>query len=250
MTLVSAALALAGLSAIFAALGLGGAIVYGPVLATWYPLPTVAIPLALFLNVLTSGRALAAYGPRGWVDWRGLWPLAAVTALAALAGSRGTHLLPPAVVATGLGTLLLAVAAFTLWRACHPPAGGGLARAPAERRRLVSGTIGLGVGVLSGLFGIGGGVFIGPLLVALGYEARRVAGATAFVSCAVSTAGFAGHVPMLAAPWPLMAATTGAVLAGSTAGTLWLRRTRRPHWVPFGYALLLAGLSVTLLVGP
>lgn len=247
MTLLLTSAGLAVIAALFAALGLGGAVVYVPLLATLgHPLATVAIPLGLLLNTLTSGRALAACLPHGWVDWRGLWPLAATTAASALAGAQLTDLIPPGELEAGLGLLLLAVAGWTLWRG-EGHGAASLARAPAARRRWLSGGIGVGTGLLSGLFGIGGGVLIGPLLLALGYSSRRAAGSTALMSCTTSAAAFLGHLPRFQAPWTLTAAAVGAVLAGSTAGALWLRRTRRSHWVPLGYAALVAALGLRML---
>ncbi len=247
MSLLLTGAGLAAIAAVFAALGLGGAVVYVPLLATLgYPLATVAIPLGLLLNTLTSGRALVAFLPTGWVDWRGLWPLAVTTAGSAWVGAQLTGLLPPGKLEDGLGVLLLGLAAWTLVRTGSPRLVR-LADASAVQRRWVSGVIGVGAGLVSGLFGFGGGVLIGPLLVALGYPPQRAAGSTALMSCVTSAAAFLGHLPRFQAPWDLSLLAVAAVLAGSTAGALWLRRTRRPHWVPLGYAGLVALLGIRLL---
>ncbi len=62
--------------------------------------------------------------------------------------------------------------------------------------------IGLGVGVgggagfLGGLLGVGGGIFIVPVLAWMGVEAKIAAGTTALVVVFSSFSGFLGHITM------------------------------------------------------
>ena len=72
MMYVLAAAVIAAASFLFAMLGLGGGMVYVPILH-WmgFDLKTVAIPLGLLLNGLNTFLALTVYARKGLVDWRG-----------------------------------------------------------------------------------------------------------------------------------------------------------------------------------
>jgi uncharacterized membrane protein YfcA len=79
---------------------------------------------------------------------------------------------------------------------------------------------GAGIGLLSGLTGTGGGIFLSPLLLFLGWcETRRASGVAAVFILCNSLAGLAGSlatVRSLPADLPLFA---GAVMLGALVGT-------------------------------
>lgn len=82
-------------SFLFAMLGLGGGMVYVPVL-TWagFPVKEVAIPLGLLLNGLNTGLALIPFARNRLVDWKGGLAMAAAAFLLAPVGARATQYVP------------------------------------------------------------------------------------------------------------------------------------------------------------
>ncbi|WP_122087975.1 sulfite exporter TauE/SafE family protein [Halalkalicoccus subterraneus] len=95
--------------------------------------------------------------------------LSATSVLGALAGSRLNFLLPEAVFGYLLSAFVATVGVVIVYRervGLKP--SNRIDAVPAQQRRIMIGTIGLGVGVLGGLLGVGGPVVAVPVLVMLG----------------------------------------------------------------------------------
>ena len=112
--------------------------------------------------------------------------------------------------------------------------------------RLVA--IGLAAGVLSGLFGVGGGVIMVPLLVLWLGHTQRVAAATSLAAigivalAGVAAYGVAGKVHLLEG---LLVGGTAAV--GAAAGATLQQRIGN-RTLTLAFAALLAVVAVRLLV--
>lgn len=116
---------------------------------------------------------------------------------------------------------------------------------PGWRRALSLLAVGLTAGFLSGLFGIGGGIVIVPLLVVLGYDIKKASaislGAVLIISLAgvVSYASF-GEVDWLLAALLAVGSVTGAQLGSRILGRLPARTVQ----LFFSVFLLLVALSL------
>ena len=88
MNIAIAAGAMLVISSVFIVLGLGGGILFVPILH-WagFDLQAVAIPLGLLLNGTNTLLALIPYGRERLVDWKGGWPMALAAALTAPLGA-------------------------------------------------------------------------------------------------------------------------------------------------------------------
>ena len=127
------------------------------------------------------------FASSGLVPWRLLLPLAAGSIPAAFLG--GAVSLPTHAHRILLGVVLL-FAAFRLWWKTGP---GVKLRPRPGAAALVA--IGAGLGLLSGLTGVGGGIFLSPLLILLRWEeVRRTAGASVAFILVNSLAGLLGHL--------------------------------------------------------
>ena len=93
----------------------------------------------------------------------------------------------------------------------------------ASPGRALSTGIGLGVGAgyLGGLLGVGGGNFIVPALVWLGFDPKKAAATTAFIVIFSSLSGFFGHAAVGAVNWELLAFAAIGSVAGAILGS-WL----------------------------
>ena len=114
------------------------------------------------------------------------------------------------------------------------------------RRTLALAVIGTGAGLFSGLFGVGGGIVVVPLLVLwLGYGEREATGTSlaAIVVIAGVSAGTQGlHGNVRVAEGLLVGIpAVGGVVAGT-----WLQQRVRPRIVRLLFAVLLAGSAVEL----
>jgi uncharacterized membrane protein YfcA len=218
------------------ALGLtggGGAIFAVPLLVYGLNVPARE---AVGVSLLTVGStALVGFLQRAW---RGLveFPTGLLFAIAGMCGAPlGTWLgnqIPDALL-LGLFAVLMFVIAVRMWRNSSRAtatsadrdddnAGPTCRRDPAGQLRLTSqcalllGVVGFGVGVLSGMFGVGGGFIIVPALVMFsGMGMQRAIGTSLLVITLIGISGVASH---LLAGRALDLATAGWFTIASIAG--------------------------------
>ena len=199
---------------LYASVGHGGASAYIAAMAIAGVAPAEMRPIALQLNVLVSAIATVKFYRAGHFRWHLFWPFAVVSIPAAYLG--GAITLPGTAYKVLVGLVLL-YAAWQLWWS---------ARAGEELRPVrnvpiaLSMAIGAGLGVLSGLTGVGGGIFLSPLLLLLGWAGTKQTSAVAapFILVNSLSALSAGFVKNATLPpdfaWVLMP----AVLVGGWAG--------------------------------
>ena len=156
-TIVIALLFFAG-AALYSSVGHGGASSYLAVMGLFGLAPSVMKPTALTLNILVALVATVNFYRAGLFSWHLFWPFAVVSIPAAFIG--GSILLPGRVYLMIVGIVLI-VAAFWMFRSALRPIVVAIRPLP------LAGAIasGLGIGFLSGLTGVGGGIFLSPLLL-------------------------------------------------------------------------------------
>jgi uncharacterized protein len=108
--------------------------------------------------------------------------------------------------------------------------------------------IGLLAGLFSALFGVGGGIIVVPLLILLARYSERPAMGTSLAAIALIALVGAITYALHGEVKPGAAAIVGLPGAvGAVAGT-WLQQRLVPRTLSLGFAALLAGLGVWLLV--
>lgn len=172
---------------LFSILGLGGAIVYTP-LFFWLGLPLLAaIPTALLLNFVTTASASITYLKHGFVEKSFAFPMIFTSIFGAVAGSYLAH-----TVDVKLIILMLSAVIFI--------AGIRLLLFNSIGVKIKDKKIPLGtgaaflIGVVSALVGIGGGTFMVPLLMVLGFETKNATATSAFIVTFISLSGFLGYL--------------------------------------------------------
>lgn len=235
------AIALACVALLYAAVGHGGASGYLAVMALAGVEPATMKPVALVLNLTVSGVGTILFFRAGHFAWRLFWPFAVVSVPFAFLGG-ALHLSP------GAFRLLVAAAlAFAALRLVLPvkPEGPAVTR-PAWWAVFVSGSL---IGLVSGLIGVGGGIFLTPLLLLCGWarpkEAAAVSAPFIFVNSAAGLLGNLGSLALLPAalPWWLLAA-----LAGGIVGARWGSRVALPAQLRPTLAAVLSVAVLKLLV--
>lgn len=199
---------------VYASVGHGGASAYIAAMALAGIAPAEMRPIALTLNILVSSLATYKFWRAGYFRWRLFWPFAAVSIPFAYLG--GAITLPGQAYKVVVG-LVLVYAGWQLWRSYRAGEEMREVRAPAMPLAMA---IGAAMGLLSGLTGVGGGIFLSPLLLMLGWAGTKQTSAVAapFIlvnSIAGLAAGFAaGTAQLPQATWLLAA----AVLTGGWLG--------------------------------
>jgi uncharacterized membrane protein YfcA len=154
---------------LYSSVGHAGASGYIAVMTLLGLAPAEIKPIALALNILVATIGTWQFWRAGHFSWSLFWPFALLSVPFAFLG--GYLNLPTHVFKVVVGIVLLVSAAQFLLR---PPAEGET-RAPA--RPLAMG-VGAGLGLLSGLTGTGGGIFLTPLLIFLRWAKTKAASAT------------------------------------------------------------------------
>jgi uncharacterized protein len=227
-------------AALYSSVGHGGASAYIAAMALLSVAPETMKPTALALNLLVAGFGAWRYWRRGLTNWKLVLSFALSATPAAFFG--GAIHLPGIAYKLLVGLLLWAAAARLLWQ---PKL---LAERPVKAPpRWVSLPAGAVLGLLAGLTGTGGGIFLSPLIILNAWEEpRRTSGVVAafiFLNSLAGLAGNAASVGFLPRELPLFLA---AVAAGALVGT-WLGVERLPRpWLlrTLGLVLLVAGAKL------
>ena len=157
----------------YASVGHGGASAYIAAMALAGVAPQEMRPIALLLNVVVSSLASYKFYRAGHFRWRLFWPFAVVSIPLAYVG--GAITLPGQAYKVLVGVVLL-YAAWQLWRSGR---AGEEMRALREPPLPAAMAIGAAMGLLAGLTGVGGGIFLSPLLLMLGWAGTKQTSAVA-----------------------------------------------------------------------
>lgn len=199
---------------LYASVGHGGASAYLAALALAGVAPAEMRPIALALNILVSAIGTYKFWRAGHFRWRLFWPFAVVSVPLAYVG--GAIQLPGHVYDIVVGVVLV-YAAWQLWLSGRL---GAEMRAVREPPLPAAMSIGAGLGLLSGLTGVGGGIFLSPVLLLLGWATTKQtsAVAAAFI-LANSISGISAIASARSASLPPYVAVLGiAVIAGGWLG--------------------------------
>jgi uncharacterized membrane protein YfcA len=196
-------------------------------------------PTALVLNIIVATLASVRFMKAGLFRWRLLWPFLVTAVPMAWVG--GTIHLPTDIYRPLVGLVLWFSAARLLW-----PRELKVQREQTDPPLLFALPLGACIGLLAGLTGTGGGIFLSPLLLFLAWApTRQVSGVAAVFVLANSLAGLGGQVATLSqlpAELPLYA---GAVLVGGVIGTtLGIRIEPKLILKLLGVVLLIAGAKL------
>jgi uncharacterized membrane protein YfcA len=201
-------------AAAYAAVGLGGGTGYLAVM-TLFGVDTETMPsTALALNIVVTGAALLRFGIAGRLRVGLLAPFLMTAIPAAFVG--GLIEAPRRVFLFVLAIGLTAAAAAMLRTASSPDEPV----APSTTRLwMVAIPSGIAIGLASGFLGIGGGIFLGPLILLLGWAGpREVAAINSATVLILSIAGLAAHGLRGAIDLQIAVPLGVAVLIGGLAG--------------------------------
>jgi uncharacterized protein len=205
---------------LYSSVGHGGASGYLAAMALFGLPQGVMRPTALVLNVLVSGMGSWRYMRAGFFKWSSFWPYAAASIPLAFIG--GTISVPSHVYRILIGIVLIWSAVMLVVRSRSEE------REPRPQPALwVRLSIGGAIGLLSGLTGVGGGIFLSPILLLNRWErTKTISGISSAFIFVNSIAGLLGQLSTLASLPRALPVWAGAALVGgwigATLGSRWL----------------------------
>jgi uncharacterized membrane protein YfcA len=233
-------LGLAVVALLYSSVGHAGGSGYIAVMSLAGMAPAEIRPTALALNVLVASIATLQFRRAGHFSWSLFWPFALLAVPMAFVG--GAFELPTRAFRIVVGLVLLVSAANLLRR----PRSDAATERPSRPTALAAGA---GIGLFAGLTGIGGGIFLMPLLLlrrwAHAHTAAAVSAVFILMNSLAGLAGIAsstGTFPRVALPLAV------AVVAGGVLGS-WLGSRRLPAVVirrVLAGVLVVAGANLLL----
>ena len=218
----------------YSSVGHGGASGYLAVMAFLTVSPAVTRPTALILNVFVASIAAFQFYRRGYFDWQVFLPFAATSIPFAFVG--GMINLPADVYKKILGAVLLFAAFRLAWKFT-------IEKEIVAPKIWIALLVGAFVGLVSGLIGVGGGIFLTPILLLMNWtEARTAAGISAIFILVNSISGLLGNYAQVAQlPSNVFFWIIAAIIGGIIGSTLGSSR--------FDSIIMRRVLAVVLLIG-
>lgn len=231
-------------------MGGGGSIVTVPLLMYVGGMEArAAIGVSLLVIGVGSMAALVPHAIGGHVRWRVGAIFGGAGMVGAFLGGRVARFIPEALLIGAFGVMMV-FTAVALFR-CRTCDGGESPQnkgpAAGKGRLLLQG---LGVGLLTGLVGVGGGFLIVPILILFSRLPTRAAVGTSLMVISLnSLAGFTGHAAAFNSDlglviWLVGACATGSVIGSVFADAIPQRILRR------GFAAMVMTIAVVGFLGP
>ena len=229
---------------LYSSVGHGGASAYLAAMAIFGLAPDVMKPTALALNILVASIATVQFFKAGKFSWHIFWPFAITSIPFAFIG--GGISLPASIYKQVVGLVLL-FAAYRLFRS----QGSKIDTDTASRQLSVPVAIlsGAGIGLLSGAVGVGGGIFLSPLLLIMGWaQAKQTAGVSAAFILVNSLAGILGNITsMKFLPEHIYTLALAALLGGIIGSYMGSRKLTSPAlYCLLAIVLVIAGFKFML----
>jgi uncharacterized membrane protein YfcA len=219
---------------LYSAVGHGGASGYLALMSIWHLAPEHMKPVALILNLVVSGIAFIQFYRQGHFLWRLFLPIAALSIPMAYLG--GFTPLKDDVYQLGLGVfLVISVVLLNVnlrggISLKNDDEQGVLANETLHSSRgfvWIAAILGGGIGYVSGLLGIGGGILLSPVLLLLGWTQQKqtaaMGAAFIFVNSMSGLVGFVQQHPLWdSAAEKMSGVADQAITGGSVLGIYWL----------------------------
>lgn len=209
---------------LYSSVGHAGASGYIAAMALLGMAPEQIRPTALALNLLVGGIGLLRFWRNGHVRWRNVLPFVLASAPAAFFAAQVK--LPRDSYSMLLGLVLLVAAIGVFRHAASAEKDDALAQ--GRRVPWLPGlVVGGGIGILSGLTGTGGAIFLTPLLLFAHWMPTREASGTSvafvWINSLTALAGLlhsTGTLPSALPAW--LAAVAVGALIGTQLGLKWV----------------------------
>jgi len=195
----------------YSSVGHGGASGYLAVMAFLSVAPEVTRPTALVLNLFVASIGAYQFYRAGYFSWRIFLPFAITSIPFAFIG--GMITLPTNVYKLLLGIVLILAALRLAWKFVPDTE----IKQPPIWICLIIGAL---IGLLSGLVGVGGGIFLTPVLLLMNWsETKTAAGVSALFILVNSISGLRGNLAQIEKLPPTVWFWIGAAVVGGLVGS-------------------------------
>lgn len=206
------------ISGVFSMFGKGGGSLYTPVLVMLGMAVQPAISTALFLNLVTALTATIVFQRNKLVDYRFCLVFLPGTIAGSFLGAVLSSMAPKNILLGIFSAFLYVVGLIMVFSSKEKP--GQQVKKMTARMIILVTVFSFGVGVLSSLIGVGGGLIIFPFLVLyMKYGAQMAAGANSLIVTVSSFVGTIGHFALGHLDMRFLAAMTVACIIGSAVGS-------------------------------
>jgi uncharacterized protein len=196
---------------LYSSVGHAGASGYIAVMTLFSFVPKDVRPTALILNIFVACLSSWQFWRAGFFQWSLFWPFAALSMPFAYLG--GYMNLPVHVFKILVGIVLLS-SALRFFLRPKPD------EETAPPSRAIALPVGAGIGLLSGITGTGGGIFLTPLMIFMRWGKTKAASAASALFILVnSTAGLLGNITSMQRIPPLALPLLISVIIGGAAGS-------------------------------
>lgn len=223
---------------LYSSVGHAGASGYIAVMSLAGLAPATIKPVALTLNIVVALIGTIQFWRAGHFSWRLFWPFALLSIPLAFVG--GYANLPTHAFKVLIGIVLLFSAIYFFIRAPQSDA----AKEPA---RAIAIPVGGALGLLSGLTGTGGGIFLTPLMLFMHWATtKRTAAVSVLFILVNSISGLAGNISSTRAFPAFALVLVMAVIIGGGAGSYLGSRRFEPVVIKrlLAIVLLIAGCKL------
>ncbi|MEX2116713.1 MAG: sulfite exporter TauE/SafE family protein [Bacteroidota bacterium] len=231
-------------AALYSSVGHGGASGYLAVMSFIILDSTLMSTTALILNILVAGIGTIQFSRAGHFSWKLAWPFILLSVPLAFVGG----ILKISALIYSL--LLAGVLLFASYRLIRGSVAIGEEPSVPPSLSIALGAGG-GIGLLSGIVGVGGGIFLSPIMILMKWATiKQTAAISAFFIVVNSIAGLAGRFVRggleVGTIWPFVLAAAAGGMIGSYFGAG--KFTSRVLRQILGIVLLIAALKLVITV--
>jgi len=233
------------ISLVLTMVGLGGGLIFSPLFVILGFAKSEAASASLFLNLIAAASAAYTYSRKKMVDFSLSIPLIISSSLAAPIGSYLNVRMDLRLFLVIMAVVLVVAGV----RMLMSPAAEVESSDMNPSTKVIAGIgIGLCIGLMGGLLGIGGGVFVVPLLIYVLKTPTKIAAASStFIVCFSSLTGFLGYVSMERINWWFILPAALASFAGGQAGARIMSSKLKGKAIRVIFSIILFFLCAKLL---
>ena len=226
--------------------GVGAAFIIIPTFY-WLGIPlTEAMAVALLLNAISMSFASINYVRFKLVSFRTAIPIIVLAVISSPLGAYSTRYFSKTLLILIFCAFLFFAGSMMLF---YTPKTKRDDNSPSGKELKTGIGLGIGAGYLGGLLGVGGGNFIVPALVWLGFDSKRASATTAFIVIFSSLSGFFGHTAMGNIKWQLLLPSAAASIAAAVVGSWLMHRKLEAKQVKRIIGVVLYAIAVKMAWG-